>query len=838
MTSINTSFQASLFSFSSFDIQFQISTQITFFSSQRPSQKMSITVSWNNLSYEVDDEVSIIERFLPKGIKKFDTSTRRTILRPQNGHIKSGTLTAVMGPSGAGKSTLLDIITGRIEAGVGGSISVQTPSDKKRVQVSLVPQHDSLIGHFSVHETLMFASKMKNPKGTNHGAQVEDVLNALNLSDASKTRISKCSGGQLKRISIGLEIISNPDILILDEPTSGLDSMNAELVIRLLQQLANPVRSEESKNSEKMEIGGKIREKSGKMSNVSKVASKYQMAIVVTIHQPNYLVFSMFSSIYLLNSVGNLIYHGTPSAVNDHFKKFGLIIPKEASPGDFALEVATRNEYRDKNMEMANYYVNCSLINGLINARSENSGEKVENSGETEKSFKTYDPKDVINDKDADAQLMNSTDKKDVITDKDQLITRCGRDVFNISSNENVSKFEQFKLLSERSIKLSIFKSPRLLSKLILHLIVIIGISDVYRINPGLEDGCLIVKNAENLSFNEAFNLYQHQILSDKDLEQDARPLSLIDERVEEVFNGTNFQYSALMYAMLIYAIGSVLVTPLELSTVSKEMNNSWYKPIIYMMSKTLSEVPSLILSSFLAIYLIFVCTDQKSDLFRIFLYSLTFLTLSWTSESYGTLIGVVFKDVIISTLFTISSLIPSLLFAGFLVRVQNMKILYQYLSYFSLIRLSFEPALIIMYGYGRCEDIPNTFEVSKVKNVLETRNMELTTRLALNNIGLDEHSVYRYGHIIDTDRECFNSVINNFFNHFHLFQDAPNSSLNDIENVDENVDFHGNSFILQTFDLNENLLFRRIFMLFILGLTFRILTFVTILMRKKGNRE
>lgn len=73
----------------------------------------------------------------------------------------------------------------------------------------------------------MFASRMKNLKSQNHYDHVQRVLKWLNLSQCEDVKIGRCSGGQVKRVCIGVELISNPDVLVLDEPTTGLDSSTA-----------------------------------------------------------------------------------------------------------------------------------------------------------------------------------------------------------------------------------------------------------------------------------------------------------------------------------------------------------------------------------------------------------------------------------------------------------------------------------------------------------------------------------------------------------------------------------------------------------------------------------
>lgn len=108
-------------------------------------------------------------------------------------------------------------------------------SRNKRVAFSYVPQDDQLADYLTVKESLLFASKYKNAPETDHKGEVERVLVSLNLYAAKDCYTSKCSGGERKRLSIGLEMISRPTILVVDEPTSGLDSRIAYTVIEVLK---------------------------------------------------------------------------------------------------------------------------------------------------------------------------------------------------------------------------------------------------------------------------------------------------------------------------------------------------------------------------------------------------------------------------------------------------------------------------------------------------------------------------------------------------------------------------------------------------------------------------
>src|SRR6185437_15115300 len=110
----------------------------------------------------------------------------------------------------------------------GGEVWIETSSqvDSKNCRISFVPQFEHFFKQFSVRETLLFASKMNNLN--QHGFRVEKTLQSLDLMLVADNLLSQLSGGQMKRVSLGVELISRPSVLILDEPTSGLDSDNSE----------------------------------------------------------------------------------------------------------------------------------------------------------------------------------------------------------------------------------------------------------------------------------------------------------------------------------------------------------------------------------------------------------------------------------------------------------------------------------------------------------------------------------------------------------------------------------------------------------------------------------
>lgn len=117
-----------------------------------------------------------------------------------------------------GKSTLLNTIAGR-QMNYRGSVKFY--SNEEKIGFAYVPQIDQLSPYLTIKECLLYASKFKNPKGTNHGELTDTVIDSFNLNSAKHHYTTNCSGGERKRLSIALEMINKPKILLLDEPTTG-----------------------------------------------------------------------------------------------------------------------------------------------------------------------------------------------------------------------------------------------------------------------------------------------------------------------------------------------------------------------------------------------------------------------------------------------------------------------------------------------------------------------------------------------------------------------------------------------------------------------------------------
>uniref|UniRef100_A0A182YMF2 ABC transporter domain-containing protein n=1 Tax=Anopheles stephensi TaxID=30069 RepID=A0A182YMF2_ANOST len=235
----------------------------------------------------------------------------KQLLNSVSGSFRSGRLAGILGPSGAGKSTLLNILSGFKTNNVTGNILINgTPIDRRkyRREVSYTPQDVCLLENITVTESLEFAADLKlSPDVTmvQKASMVVDVLKLLGLSKCANNPVANISGGEKKRLSIGLELISNPKIMFFDEPTSGLDIIAAMQVVAHLKDLAASGR-----------------------------------CVICVIHQPSSSIIQMFDDLFVL-SEGHCLYRGPLNNLVDTFKGCGFECPNYYNRADFALEIAS-----------------------------------------------------------------------------------------------------------------------------------------------------------------------------------------------------------------------------------------------------------------------------------------------------------------------------------------------------------------------------------------------------------------------------------------------------------------------------------------------------------------
>ncbi|EFN50715.1 hypothetical protein CHLNCDRAFT_142571 [Chlorella variabilis] len=174
-----------------------------------------------------------------------------SLLQNVGGYLLPGEMAALMGPSGSGKTTLLDLLAGRKTVGkLDGSIAFAgnkpTPQFLRRF-TGYVEQFDTLLESLTVQEMLMYTAELKRPVDEpreEKQAAVEELIDVLGLAACRDVKIGNSmnkgiSGGQAKRVNIGIALVTSPRVLFLDEPTSGLDSYTANEVMTVVKSLAS-----------------------------------------------------------------------------------------------------------------------------------------------------------------------------------------------------------------------------------------------------------------------------------------------------------------------------------------------------------------------------------------------------------------------------------------------------------------------------------------------------------------------------------------------------------------------------------------------------------------------
>ncbi|MFF9814789.1 FHA domain-containing protein [Streptomyces sp. NPDC014006] len=175
---------------------------------------------------------------------------RKTLLDHVSFPVGQKCLLAVVGPSGAGKSTLLGALTGQRPADHGTVLydgrDLYRDYAELRQRIGLVPQDDILHPQLTVHAALSYAAELRFPQDTakaERRARVEEVIRELGLEQRAGQPVHSLSGGQRKRVSVALELLTKPSLLFLDEPTSGLDPGMDRSVMHMLRGLADDGRT-------------------------------------------------------------------------------------------------------------------------------------------------------------------------------------------------------------------------------------------------------------------------------------------------------------------------------------------------------------------------------------------------------------------------------------------------------------------------------------------------------------------------------------------------------------------------------------------------------------------
>lgn len=217
--------------------------------SRELAEGAEVVIGDQRFFFDPDKPVAIVE---PRGVRidldaiRQQAKRGKTLLHDISLSILPGELVAIVGASGAGKTTLLDAMAGLRNASSGTVLyngeDFYEHIDDYRHLMGYVPQDDIIHRDLTLARTLRYAARLRLPRGTSEESitrAVSDRLEELGLSDRADLTVDKLSGGQRKRASIALELITRPRAFFLDEPTSGLDAATDRSMMELLRHLAD-----------------------------------------------------------------------------------------------------------------------------------------------------------------------------------------------------------------------------------------------------------------------------------------------------------------------------------------------------------------------------------------------------------------------------------------------------------------------------------------------------------------------------------------------------------------------------------------------------------------------
>lgn len=296
----------------------------------------SAQIDWENVSVSVPDK------------SKKETQ----ILQNITGSAKANEIMAIMGSSGAGKSTFMNVLTRRNIKGlqITGRVAVNGVEVKEDISKisAYIQQNDVFVGALTVKEHLLFHAKLKLSKESpsRRSDRVQEVVKIMGLQNCYESEIGTpgltktISGGEMKRLSIAVEILTDPLVIFADEPTSGLDAYLAMSVVSTLKELA-----------------------------------RNGTTILCTIHQPSSAIFDVFDSLQLL-SLGRCMYNGPKDGAKEYFASIGYPCRENYNPADHyiwetSVVEGQEEECRERIKNLENSFSKSEIYEKIVTGQSE-----------------------------------------------------------------------------------------------------------------------------------------------------------------------------------------------------------------------------------------------------------------------------------------------------------------------------------------------------------------------------------------------------------------------------------------------------------------------------------
>lgn len=570
--------------------------------------------------------------------------TSKVILKSVSGRLRSGELIAIMGPSGAGKSTLLNILTGYKTEGLQGTILMnghERDLNRFKKLSAYIMQDNQLHANLTVDEAMNVAAKLKigDKDAKEREEIINEILDTLSLLDHRRTMTSGLSGGQKKRLSIALELVSNPPIMFFDEPTSGLDSSSCYQCISLLKTLAQ---------------GGRT--------------------IICTIHQPSARLFEMFDQLYTLAD-GECVYQGWTKQLVPFLGSLNLPCPSYHNPASFIIEVAC-GEYGDNTKKLV-----AAIENGKQDIREGKfplqKDEKLNNASYTAAETKDKNDTSNIQEKFNNVNDVNGCDKNNLlpknaindiskengqVEDMEKQVNASSSLLDDDDGNALIqprygnSELNQFFIILKRTLLFSRRDWTLMYLRLFAHILVGLLIGALYY-DIG-NDGAKVLSNLGFLFFNMLFLMYTSMTIT-------------------------------------------ILSFPLEMPVLLKENFNRWYSLKSYYLAITVSDMPFQAIFCVIYLTIVYLMTSQPLEYARFGMFLAACLLVSFVAQSVGLVVGAamnVQNGVFLAPVMSV----PFLLFSGFFVSFDAIPIYLRWITYLSYIRYGFEGTALATYSFDR----------------------------------------------------------------------------------------------------------------------------------------
>ncbi|BFF96117.1 ATP-binding cassette sub-family G member 4 [Drosophila madeirensis] len=604
---------------------------------QHLPKRPAVDLAFHNLTYRV---------------KEGNRSNAKTILKGVSGRLRSGELTAIMGPSGAGKSTLLNILSGYKTSSIEGSVTMNGAERNLsafRKLSAYIMQDNQLHGNLTVQEAMTVATNLKLSKKftkPEKNSMIDDILLTLSLSEHRNTMTRNLSGGQKKRLSIALELVSNPPIMFFDEPTSGLDSSTCFQCIHLLKMLA---------------AGGRT--------------------VICTIHQPSARLFEMFDQLYTLAD-GQCVYQGSTRQLVPFLSTLNLECPSYHNPASYVIEVscgehgdhtrklveAIDNGKRDirssadyAGLKARNDLVKVQNLKAILdkNDASNVSGSKYEDNLTLNNGLLNGMVNDIVKNTNSSTAVVSTNEKGDAMIDvekTDNCTTALLSEEITSPERYPTSQFHQFWVVLKRTLLFSYRDWTLMYLRLFAHLLVGFLIGALYY-DIG-NDGAKVLSNLGFLFFNMLFLMYTSMTIT-------------------------------------------ILSFPLEMPVLLKENFNRWYSLKSYYLAISVADLPFQAIFCVIYVSIVYYFTSQPWELFRFSMFLSACLLISFVAQSVGLVVGAamnVQNGVFLAPVMSV----PFLLFSGFFVSFDAIPVYLRWITYLSYIRYGFEGTALATYGYER----------------------------------------------------------------------------------------------------------------------------------------